>query len=135
MTIRGTHTATPPIHQTRWPNSTSRQKKEKVTPAYLVVEVGPFLEALCVGGSGEVALDDVEEAVVVRGGAARVHHQQRPRVPQTSAHCGAQRAQLLHARRGRAAGCGPEIRREIYHWQVHLGCRAGAARRGRCELK
>jgi hypothetical protein len=39
------------------------------------VEVGAFLEALVFGGPGEVPLDDVEEAVVVGGGAARVLHQ------------------------------------------------------------
>nr|CAB3450889.1 unnamed protein product [Digitaria exilis] len=82
--------------------------------------------ALGFGGSGEVALDDVEEAVVVGGGAARVLHQQRPRVPQAGAHRRAQRAHLLLVRG--TAGGGPEERREIHHGEVHRLRLRGAGR-------
>lgn len=87
------------------------------------MEVGALLEALGVVGSGEVALDDVEEAVVVGGGAAGVLHQQRPRVPQAGAHRGAERAQRLLRLGRRVAGGGLQEGREIHHGEVHWAAR------------
>lgn len=98
------------------------------------MEVGPFLEALGLGGSGEVALDDVEETVVVGGGAARVLHQQRPRVPQAGAHRRAQRTHILPHLRGPAGGGGAEERREIHHGEVHGLRLRGAGRERRVEI-
>ena len=111
--------------------SLPRTQRTNSRKGYLVVEVGAFLEALGLRGSGEVALDDVEEEVVVGGGAARVLHQQRPRVPQAGAHRRAQRAHLLLLL---PAGGGPEERREIHDGEVHGACGC-AARGGRGELK
>jgi hypothetical protein len=92
--------------------------------ADLVVEVRALLEALGFGGSGEVALDDVEEAVVVGGGATGVLDQQRPRVPEAGAHRGAERAhRVLRVRWRRAAGY-LQVGREIHHGEVH-GLRGG----------
>ena len=116
--------SSPDPHQTEW--SLPRTQRTNSRKGYLVVEVGAFLEALGLRGSGEVALDDVEEEVVVGGGAARVLHQQRPRVPQAGAHRRAQRAHLLLLL---PAGGGPEERREIHDGEVHGACGCAAQHR------
>lgn len=106
-----------------------------IPPDYLIVEVGALLEALGVGGSGEVVLDDVEEAVVVGGGAARVLHQQRPRVPQAGAHRRAQRAHRLLPRRAAPGDGAVEVRREVHQGEVHRRLLLLRARRERGRIK
>ena len=79
----------------------------------LVMQVGPLLEELEVGGALEVALHHVEEAIVVVGGAARVLHKQSPSLPQRSAHRPAQLADHPLIVRRQVLG-------QIHHWKIHI---------------
>lgn len=91
------------------------------------MEVGPFLEALELLGSLEVPFHHIKEPIVVLGGAPRILHEERARVPQATAHRRAERHHLLlrppigatSASAAAATSRSVEVGGEIHDGEVH----------------